>query len=343
MPAEPHDRAYRRFFQDRRMVIDLLRGFLDAEWVEHLDFRTLRQISDVLISAELERRNADSIWHGQWKGRYKGKAPVYIFLALEFQSTPDPWMPIRILLYLALLYDRLVASGELAPGNPLPPILPLVLYNGSAAWTTPTDISEMVAQVPGLEAFRPSLRYLLIDEKNFPPAKLEDLPNRVAALFQLEQSAGPEDLTRGIRRVLELLPHQDDPLRPVFTTWLRHVLLPSRAPGAEIPEVDDLERFQTMLEESVLNWTEQWKLEGLEKGLKKGRREGRREGLEKGIRKGRREEARDLVRLQLEQKFSAPLDAATLDRLDRADLDHLQGWARRLLAAATLDEVFQED
>ena len=150
MPPELHDRAYRRFFQDRRMVVDLIRGFLDATWVNHLDFRTLRQISDVLINADLERRNADTIWRVQWKGPHKGKPPVYIFLAIEFQSTPDPWMVFRILYYIAMLYDRLISSGELTPGSPMPPIVPLVLYNGSATWTAPTDVAEMIAEVPGL-------------------------------------------------------------------------------------------------------------------------------------------------------------------------------------------------
>ncbi|MEX1058175.1 MAG: Rpn family recombination-promoting nuclease/putative transposase [Natronospirillum sp.] len=60
-------------------------------------------------------------WGDQW---------LYVYLLLEFQSTVDPYMAVRIMTYLGLLYQYLVRQGELTPAGKLPPVLPVVLYNG---------------------------------------------------------------------------------------------------------------------------------------------------------------------------------------------------------------------
>ncbi len=53
-------------------------------------------------------------------------------LFLEFQSTPDPWMALRMLVYVGLLWQQLVREQRLMPDGRLPPVLPVVLYHGDA-------------------------------------------------------------------------------------------------------------------------------------------------------------------------------------------------------------------
>ena len=60
------------------------------------------------------RRNWDERW-------------LYLLL-LEFQSTVDRAMAVRMLAYTALLYQRLAADGTLRDPGALPPVLPVVIY-----------------------------------------------------------------------------------------------------------------------------------------------------------------------------------------------------------------------
>ena len=49
-----HDHSYKHLFSHRRMVEDLLRGFVREEWVNHLDFSTLERAvvaTSAMISA----------------------------------------------------------------------------------------------------------------------------------------------------------------------------------------------------------------------------------------------------------------------------------------------------
>ena len=70
----------------------------------------------------------------------------YLLILLEFQSEDDPWMALRIHTYTGLLYQELVRNE--APGiadGRLPPVLPVVLYNGTEPWTAARRMSGLVA------------------------------------------------------------------------------------------------------------------------------------------------------------------------------------------------------
>jgi len=42
----------------------------------------------------------------------------------------------------------MAAAGEIPAGSPLPPVLPIVLYNGQDAWTAKTSLADLIE--PGL-------------------------------------------------------------------------------------------------------------------------------------------------------------------------------------------------
>ncbi len=42
----------------------------------------------------------------------------------------DPFMAVRVLVYTGLLYQDLIRRGALDEAGRLPPVLPVVLYNG---------------------------------------------------------------------------------------------------------------------------------------------------------------------------------------------------------------------
>jgi len=73
-------------------------------------------------------------------------------LLIEFQSTVDPWMAVRIMTYVGLLYQDLIRRGDVLKDRKLPPVLPIVLYNGDAKWTAATDIAALIPKAPGLVA-----------------------------------------------------------------------------------------------------------------------------------------------------------------------------------------------
>jgi predicted transposase YdaD len=57
-----------------------------------------------------------------------GGAWVYLYLLLEFQSSVDKYMALRMMVYIGLLYQDLIKRKEVLADGRLPPILTIVFY-----------------------------------------------------------------------------------------------------------------------------------------------------------------------------------------------------------------------
>jgi hypothetical protein len=264
-----HDNSYKLLFSHAEMVADLIRGFVHEDWVRELDLSTLEKVAGSYISDGLRNRETDMVWRVRW-GKSKW---LYIYLLLEFQSTVDPYMGVRVMSYVALLYQDLIRRRWFTPSGKLPPVLPLVLYNGIPPWGAALDVADLIEHLPGgLEKYRPQLQYFLLDEGRIADSNLVPLQNLAAALFRLEKSRDAVDIQNVLLALIEWLRGpQHAELRRAFTAWLVQVLLPIRFKGTEIPALGDLEEVKSMLAERAVEWTRQWKQEGLEEGLEEAR------------------------------------------------------------------------
>ncbi len=289
-----HDAAYKLLFSRPRMVRDLLDGFAARSWSGALDFESLAPLPASFVGRDLQQRHGDLIW----RVRFRDDRWLYLVLLVEFQSTVEPAMAVRILEYTALLYRRLVDHGVLREHGALPPVLPVVLYNGRRRWTAPVEVASLLAvESDVLATYQPSQRYYVLDVARTANA---DLPagNLVSALIGLEKTRDAAGLRGALKALFDLLRQQKDgALTRAFMTWLRHGLRHAgRLPADGEDPLAQLQETQTMLEETVRKWTREW--------LEQGREQGIAQGMEKGIEQGRHEE-RALLCRQAARKFDA--------------------------------------
>jgi Putative transposase, YhgA-like len=317
-----HDASYKLLFSHARMVEDLLRGFVHEAWIREVDFTSLERVSGSYVSEALRDREDDMIWHVCWGAEW-----LYIYWLLEFQATVERSMAVRLMVYVGLLWQSLIQARTLAPSGKLPPVAPIVLYNGRRRWTAPRDVATLIEPIPGsLVHYRPRLRYALLEERRYTERELAPLHHLRAALVRLENSREPEES----QHVLALLADwgrapADDSLRRAFIVWLNRVIRPGRFPGVPSPAGHDLTEVQTMLAERMLEWTQQWKEAGL--------REGRREGLQQG----QLQEARAMVLEAVRVHFGkVPRDIrAAVQRLETRDTFH--GLLRQAMTCPNLE------
>ena|SRR5690554_3610294 len=142
MPSH-HDHSYKLLFSHAEMVKDLLTGFVKEEWVNQLDYSTLEKVSGSYITDELRNREDDVIWRVRWGDNW-----LYVYLLLEFQSTVDKYMAVRVMSYLGLLYQDLIRQKSLTPSGKLPPVLPVVLYNGEKRWAAVQNVAPLIETIP---------------------------------------------------------------------------------------------------------------------------------------------------------------------------------------------------
>ena len=297
-----HDHSYKLLFSHPRMVADLLKGFVKESWVERVDFSTLERCNGSYVSDDLREREDDMVWRMKY-----GKEWVYLYLLLEFQSTVDKFMAVRIMGYKALLYQDLIKKGHVKKSGKLPVILPLVLYNGIRSWKAPLHLQDLVEPVEGeLSRFRHSMEYILLEERAIPKKELKPGPNMVSLLFALEQSRGEDEIVKVLDRFWHWLePKELDDIKRAFAAWISRVAFHSRTMTKEKAAVNLLE-VRTMLAE---------RLKIREKRLVK---KTLAQGLEQGLEQGRIQQQQVAVIANLEAKFRR-VPAGLVKKIEECD------------------------
>ena len=157
------DWSGRLLFDHPRMVEDLLRGFLPPGAVDAFDFSTLERLPADRVADDPGENRGDAAWRVRVREGGSGSW-LYLLCLLELPSTVDHRMAARVLARTGRMYLKLLRSGEMLEDGLLPPVLPIVFYNGKRPWSAAVEVRDLIAPVgPGLAAFQPRQRYHLID------------------------------------------------------------------------------------------------------------------------------------------------------------------------------------
>ena len=293
-----------------------MREFLAGPWLDDLDLGGMTRENATFHAGTGDRRESDMVW----RVPRRDGGDTYLLLLLEFQSTSDHWMALRVLVYAGLLWQHLVNEKRLPPDGRLPPILPVVLYNGDRRWAAPLALHELV----GLQGdsplwqWQPGMRYQIVDEGAFPEDDLAGRDALLALLFRLESSPDPAQVVVLTDAVLAWF--QGHPgferLRSVFVVDMLGALL---APGVLVP--DGLLEVKNMLATRAEAWERQ-----------------RQEGEQRAEQRGEQRGEANLLRRLLERRFGVLPDWAR-DRIAAADSAALEEWGLRVLDAGSLDDV----
>jgi len=276
--SKQHDSGYKLLFSHPELVRDLLTGFVKEDWVFEIDLSTLESVNTSFVTDDLRERHDDKIWRVRFRGNW-----LYLYLLLEFQSSDDYFMSVRIMTYIGLLYQDIIRSQSLKRGDTLPPVVPMVIYNGKSAWKSPCEIRELINTVhPSLDKFTPHLSYWLLDEGRVGADNLEEFEsskfNLAAELIGLELCKTIEEIRKHIARLHQNLKEpENQQLRRTFAMWLSR-LLRSWLKNDNIPEFEELKEVDSMLAETITEWTEQWEAKGEARGIVKGEVKGKAEG-----------------------------------------------------------------
>jgi hypothetical protein len=314
-----HDHSYKLLFSHPRMARDLIAGFVQVGRHTATDLLPLETANTEFISDRLKVRATDMVW------RFRAGVRDCIYLLLEFQSTVERFMAVRILAYVALLYQDLIKSGAVLRRQ-LPPVFPIVLYSGNKRWSAPRSLARLSrTHVSVPREFRAQIRYKLINvrRRRFDAPHLKN--NLAAAMFRIENSRNRREVGDQVSLLLVLLEGDDAAsLRRAFSVWINDVVL-VRLPGGRLNGDITLERMHSVLGDSMDRWEKQYEANG------------RRAGLRDGMRKGKA----DLLLALLRGRFGRELPQWVQRRVEQATSAQLSRWGTRLLDTRSLDELFR--
>lgn len=180
---------------------------------------------------------------------------------------------------MTLLYDHLLTVNTKWLPDDVPPVLPLVIYNGAAEWKAKRSVVETMRLEAGsiLEDYQPNLRYYLLDIGRLDEDELSESEEPTSMFFEMEQAHTLEDM-EGLLGKLKRVLDREPELKALFFLWFEHVM--ARREAFELSEEQwrELEgepEGVTMLREKMAVWREELRQQGLEEGREEGRERAR--------------------------------------------------------------------
>jgi len=227
------DRGYRRLFKNKGIFRQLLETFVAQDWVKELDFSTCETLDKSFIAEHYKESISDIIHKIKLR-----QSDLFIVILTEFKSTVERFTSLDMAHYVAGFYKDYVESNKNV--RMLPPVFPILLYNGNAEWTAPTRLSDLIEGSGVLGKYSLNFEYYKIAINGYPKDYLLKIKNVVSLLF-LAEAYYDADLLE--RELLELFEQEKDkgPIS-LLLNWFIQLRKHGR-----IPE-QDVEKFERIYE-----------------------------------------------------------------------------------------------
>jgi len=303
-----NDSAYKYLFKNKRIFFQLIQGFVYEDFVKNIKIEDIDFFDKSFVSDEFLDRESDIIY----KIKYN-KTDIYIYILLEFQSTVNKSIPVRMFLYILELYDLIYKNSK---KGKLPNVFPIMLYNGITDWTVPTNLKDLIDKnIP--DKYIPNFEYYPIIEKDIPDEKLEMLHNLVSAVIYMEKQKSESQIAEAIDKVIEFVKNENIIDVRMFTIWINQ-MFKSKINENEIEKIQDMKEAKSML--TLL-------ADKIEK-----------KGVEKGKIEGELEKSQKTLIKQLSKKFGIDEFEISLIK-DCRDIDKLDKALEEILFADSKDKI----
>jgi len=258
-----HDRGYTKLFSNLEIFRQLITTFVHEPWVKDLDFSTCELVKDSFLSKRYQKTFTDLLYKIKLRGH-----DFYIVILLEFKATPYRFTALQILGYVVDFYRHLVDSQKRL--KKLPPVFPIMLYNGKRHWTAPMNLSQLIEEnsLLGKQALR--FEYFPIIENAFSKKGLLEIGNIVSTLFLAEAHYDLGALERELSRLFKK--SRDKKAVSLLLNWLKQLAQHGRIEESDYQRLEQTSydpKEVNMYVEAIKRERQQMYNKGIRKGMEK--------------------------------------------------------------------------
>lgn len=232
-----HDKGYKKLFKNKSIFRQLLETFVPEAWVKELDFNTCESLDKSFISDHYKETASDIIYKVR-----RNQRESFVVILMELKSTVERFMSLHLANYITNFYMDYVESTPNV--KLLPPVFPILLYNGDKEWTAPTRISEVIEDSRLLGRYALNFEYFAIPINKYDKEYLSRIKNVVSLLFLAEAHYDADLLEKMFLEVFES--ETDKGPISLLLNWFIQMRKHGRIPEED---VDKLERIYESKEE----------------------------------------------------------------------------------------------
>ncbi|ETW93090.1 MAG: hypothetical protein ETSY1_40785 [Candidatus Entotheonella factor] len=176
-----HDKLAQQVLGQPESAASLLERYLPERVSQALDWPSLQRLNRSFVDEHWRPSEADFVYEVR---RLADDEPVWVYILLEHQATPDKWLRFRLLRYCCRLWELQLSQESEA--SELRPIVPLVFYQGRSRWTYSTEFADLFADSVRDWPGQPRFSHELVDQSGMQPSELGgELKVRVMQLVMM--------------------------------------------------------------------------------------------------------------------------------------------------------------
>ncbi len=138
-PKLSHDSFFKSSLRIPQVALEFMQEHLPTDIASIIELETLKIEPGSFVKDSMRQKISDILFSCKTK-----ESSAYIYTLCEHQSSPDPFMPLRIQEYtLCIWQDHL---KKFPSTKKLPIVITLVFYNGRAEYNAPTNLCDLFEQ-----------------------------------------------------------------------------------------------------------------------------------------------------------------------------------------------------
>lgn len=284
-----HDKSYKDLFSNKETFLNLIQTFVSNTWGSELIKENIVLVDKSYVLSDYEELESDIVYKATL-----GKDEVFFYTLLEFQSSVDYRMPIRLLFYMIEIWREVLKNTTekefKRKSFRLPAIVPIVLYNGAKTWTVARCLKEVISNSNILGGSILDFKYELIDINRYNKDDLLKNRSISSAIFLLDQNINRIEFYDRLKSIVLGFNN----LTIEEKSQLKHWLVNANSDENDYKE--NIEKIFNANKKEVVSVTS-----NISKGLEKLKEDSIKEGIKEGKAEGKTE----ILIKQLNKKFNS--------------------------------------
>lgn len=137
----PHEGLFLKVFKDKENTKYFLKEHLSQEILKHMDLDSLYLENVSYVDDKLRKNFSDLVFSVNIGNEEFPASKIYFLF--EHKGHQEPLVGMQILRYMALQWKEMLDQGQV-PGKKLPPIIPIVIYQGRESWQVRSSFQDLV-------------------------------------------------------------------------------------------------------------------------------------------------------------------------------------------------------
>lgn len=284
-----HDKSYKDLFSNKELFLNLIQNFVKSSWGKELNKENIILVDKSYVLSDYEELESDIVYKATI-----GNAEVIFYILLEFQSSVDYSMPIRLFLYMSEIWREVLkntSKNDIKRKDfKLPAIIPLVLYNGEYKWNVEKSFKNVISKSELFGNNIVDFEYILIDINKYEKEELIKLGNITSAVFFLDQKVDVEEFVSRLKDIAFYFNDLKEEEKMTLRRWLRNTLseevkneLGEKVEDILIAKKEEVEVMTANISKTIKETFEKVREEGREEGIEKERKERIEKEIEKSL------------------------------------------------------------